>query len=109
MSKNRDPGLQPERTALAWNRTALAIGVNSALLLRSGITGHNGFITTAALALGLLAAGVTLYSSHRRNHFREAPSEHSESRAAGNPLPHAAISLMVVGAALVAMASIVLT
>lgn len=106
MTKTRDPGLQPERTALAWNRTALAIAVNAALLLRSGVENHNAFITAAALALGLLAAGVTLYASRRRRHFNDLMVMQIERKAAGNPVPHAAISLVVVCAAVVAMVSI---
>ncbi|GAB2590879.1 hypothetical protein GCM10027168_25140 [Streptomyces capparidis] len=52
----RDPGLQPERTALAWQRTALAAAVAAVLLVRGGVTGHAPLETAA----GILAAAVAL-------------------------------------------------
>ncbi|HSJ43365.1 MAG TPA: DUF202 domain-containing protein [Euzebyales bacterium] len=62
-------GLQHERTALAWNRTALAMIVAGALYLRAGGGGefHPARHVPGALLMGLGAAVlVGLVGRHRR-------------------------------------------
>jgi hypothetical protein len=56
----RDPGLQPERTSLAWRRTLLALIVSDFFIWRSWATSlvhHAGAIEGSSLGLGI-AAGV---------------------------------------------------
>ncbi|MEO7953497.1 MAG: DUF202 domain-containing protein, partial [Polaromonas sp.] len=49
----RDPGLQPDRTALAWNRTALAGIANAVLALRTGIANDQQLV----MILGVILLG----------------------------------------------------
>jgi uncharacterized membrane protein YidH (DUF202 family) len=53
-----DPGLQPERTALAWQRTGLAAVVLGVLLLRHGLAVG----APLEIIAGVFAAAVVLFS-----------------------------------------------
>lgn len=57
---NRDPGLQPERTRLAWRRTALHWGIVAVLTVRMSFPlGRAGALASAA-ALFAWATGVAV-------------------------------------------------
>ena len=66
-----DPGLQPERTLLAWRRTALGLVANGVLLLASGHgTSSVRFglgIVVIVLALGCWAAVSAVYRRAARS------------------------------------------
>ncbi|WP_326696707.1 DUF202 domain-containing protein [Streptomyces sp. NBC_01754] len=62
----RDPGLQPERTRLAWRRTTLSCTVVALLAVRQTLRGGLGAVGTVALALSLLAWLGFLRVAHRR-------------------------------------------
>ena len=65
----RDVGLQAERTALAWNRTGLAVLANAFLALRSGWTSGDASLTFVAFALLVAAGAAILYGAWRRRHL----------------------------------------
>jgi uncharacterized membrane protein YidH (DUF202 family) len=62
----RDPGLQPERTALAWSRTGFAVLVNALLALRSGWAVQSVPIMGLGVVLLVSCAGAIAYGAVRR-------------------------------------------
>lgn len=93
-----DRGAQPERTALAWRRTAVALLV--ALLVAARVvigTGMPALIVMLGLALGL---AVVLISFGHRRYLRSAAVLHSDGVG---PSPHGPLPD---GAALGALAAL---
>ena len=60
-----DPGLQAERTHLAWSRTALAVAGNAVLVIRTGVSEGSWTLAVAGVLLALLAVGIVLLGRRR--------------------------------------------
>ncbi|MGO1770568.1 MAG: DUF202 domain-containing protein [Microbacterium sp.] len=99
MSAPFDPGLQPERTLLAWRRTCLSFAVASILVARYTIE-EFGMI---GLFLGIASAGlaVAAYLSaavgYRRVHA--ALHAHGHTGEDGRPFLLATLAVLALGAA----------
>ncbi|GAA2987298.1 putative membrane protein [Microbacterium terrae] len=61
-----DPGLQPERTELAWRRTCLAFAIGSLVALRVLPAALDNAWWVLAGAAGLAASGALWLSASRR-------------------------------------------
>jgi len=69
----RDPGLQPERTALAWQRTALSMGAAVLVVVRLTV-GSLGAIALAVLVFCVAHAAVVFGHAQRRYGARTGSS-----------------------------------
>ncbi|MFD9109612.1 DUF202 domain-containing protein [Streptomyces bottropensis] len=98
---DRDPGLQPERTRLAWRRTTLTGAVAAVLAAKSAL--HGGPSTPGVLAAALCAVlwlGF-LALAHRRIHTLAASRPPALPLRVATTAVLCVIALAACGAALV--------
>jgi uncharacterized membrane protein YidH (DUF202 family) len=67
--RRRSAGLQAERTALAWNRTGLAVLANALLVLRAGTESRQASLVVMASVLLFAAGAAVFYGAWRRRHL----------------------------------------
>ena len=60
-----DPGLQPERTSLAWRRTGLAAATASTAMVRVAIVRDSPVVAALCAGLVVIALGALLEGSAR--------------------------------------------
>lgn len=95
-----DPGLQPERTSLAWLRTLLGYGALLAFASRHAWD-RAGELLLPSLAVVALIAGVTLSYVRRRNLMDIAVSDFS--------LPRSVVSKLLIALAVCTLAALFAT
>ena len=101
-----DKGLQPERSALAWQRTALSIAVGSLVFGRI-LSESLGLWALLPMLIGLLMSSVLGMKAHRRyaHHHRTLTS--GNGHLADGRL-HAALALFMVGVGVFSVAMVLL-
>lgn len=101
-----DPGLQIERTELAWRRTALSIAIGALLSLRvlpPALPGDAAGWGLAPGAVGLLSACALWLAAHRRRSRVEAALHRGSSDLPGGGLPFA-LAVLTIGFGVIAVA-----
>ncbi|WP_144673367.1 DUF202 domain-containing protein [Arthrobacter sp. U41] len=103
-----DAGLQPERTALAWRRMALAVAVGSLAALRilPEVLGLWALVPAALGAAVSLVALIVSQRRYRRIHTILTTSDSDRVALSGGALP-AALAVATVAGGIMALAAAV--
>jgi putative membrane protein len=99
------PGVQNERTSLAWVRTALGLVACALLAGRLAVVRSEGWAVGAALAAALLAVGVLGWSHDR---YRRAARRLLQERPVDFAAPALVLTLAVVTVGVLGLLLIVL-
>lgn len=95
-----DPGLQPERTLLAWRRTCLALAVASAVVVRFSAEVIGPAAAVALGLIGVIAAGAGyVRASVRYRRAHDGLVADGELPIDGLALALVTLTLLVVGIA----------
>ena len=93
----RPPGLQPERTLLAWRRTALSLGLAAVVVIRLTMP-TQGIASVTVGGAGLVLAIVTYLAADRRYRVaRRSSGEAAVVPGVGAPAALLAATMLVVG------------
>ena len=100
-----DLGMQAERTALAWRRTALGVGVGGVVALRVAAPTLGPVVAVAAVSGGVLAALAFWLAGRRYRAVQASLRDRGDLRALARPaVPLVAVSVatILIGAIAVA-------
>lgn len=82
-----------ERTVLAWNRAAIAVAANGALLVRAGFVHHSLALEALGFSVAFLGFVLWALSLARSSAIAGRPSPHVFGRASVSVLPVAVFVL----------------
>lgn len=104
-----DPGLQPERTELAWRRTCLALGVGSLVAMRVLPEAFGSAWWALGGVVGVVSSGALWIAARRRYRSgTRALERHGDHARLPDGLLPIALTALVIGIGIASMALILI-